>query len=153
MLYQPRPHIPKCVEVRDSLAHYVRIYDCLGGRASRSRGRWARKSRNVIMTAMTEKTATVLYNFPSTSFRFSGPHVAATVVSCEPDVRHLLLVGPSDGVHFLSKGNAAAGERSSDVDEDGDDERIDIEDEDEDEEDDDNQSEIQVVGKRKTSIR
>ena len=58
----------------------------------------------------------------------------ATVVSCEPDVRHLLLaaaaaVGPSDGVHFLSKGTAAAvSATASDVDED--DERIVIEDDD-----------------------
>ena len=63
----------------------------------------------------------------------------ATVVSCEPDVRHLLLaaaaaVGPSDGVHFLSKGTAAAAvsaanAASGDVDDD-DDERIVIEDDD-----------------------
>ena len=58
----------------------------------------------------------------------------ATVVSCEPDVRHLLLaaaaaVGPSDGVHFLSKGTAAvSAAAASDVDED--DERIVIEDDD-----------------------
>ena len=74
-------------------------------------------------------------------FRFSGcpPPPAsqvATVVSCEPDVRHLLLaaaaaVGPSDGVHFLSKGtaaNAVSAATASDVDED--DERIVIEDDD-----------------------
>ena len=57
----------------------------------------------------------------------------ATVVSCEPDVRHLLLaaaaVGPSDGVHFLSKGTAANAASGGDADED-DDERIVIEDDD-----------------------
>ena len=61
----------------------------------------------------------------------------ATVVSCEPDVRHLLLaaaaaVGPSDGVHFLSKGTAAAVSAAAADDEDDDDERIVIEDEDDD---------------------
>ena len=76
------------------------------------------------------------YNPSLSPFRFSGcppppPSQAATVVSCEPDVRHLLLaaVGPSDGVHFLSKGTAAvsvSASASGDVDED--DERIVIED-------------------------
>ena len=60
--------------------------------------------------------------------------MATTVVSCEPDVRHLLLaaaaVGPSDGVHFLSKGTAAAASAATASGDDDDDERIVIEDDD-----------------------
>ena len=108
-------------------------------------------------TAITaDKKDGSLYSLSLSPFRFSGcppppPSQVATVVSCEPDVRHLLLaaaaVGPSDGVHFLSKGTAAAAVSASasaggDVDED--DERIVIEDV-----DDDDGAEIQS----KASIR
>ena len=67
----------------------------------------------------------------------------------------MLLVSPSDGVHFLSKGTAVAAaaavaEQGCDVDED-DDEIIDIDDDEFDDDDDD--GEISVVEKRKTSIR
>ena len=96
------------------------------------------------MTMVTAK----LYNFPL--FRFSDPPPPppppVAVVSCEPDVRHLLLVRPGDGVHFLSKGAAAGGERA-DEDEG---ERVDIVDEDD---EDDNHGEIPNVIKRKTSCR
>ena len=68
----------------------------------------------------------------------------------------MLLVSPSDGVHFLSKGTAVAAavaEQRCDVDED-DDETIEIEDDFEDDDDDDEDDrEIRVVEKRKTSIR
>ena len=87
-------------------------------------------------TAITAKKKDGSFYNPSLSpFRFSGcpppPPSVATVVSCEPDVRHLLLaaaVGPSDGVHFLSKGTAAAVSASAGGDVDEDDERIVIED-------------------------
>ena len=69
----------------------------------------------------------------------------------------MLLVSPSDGVHFLSKGTAVASaaaaavaEQGCHVDED-DDEIIDIDDDEFDDDDDD--GEISVVEKRKASIR
>ena len=68
----------------------------------------------------------------------------------------MLLVSPSDGVHFLSKGTAVAAaaaavaEQGCHVDED-DDEIIDIDDDEFDDDDDD--GEISVVEKRKASIR
>ena len=97
------------------------------------------------------------YNLSLSPFRFSGcpppPPAPVAVVSCEPDVRHLLLaaVGPSDGVHFLSKGTAAnaAAADSDDVDED-DGERIVIEDDDDDDDHVDGGGEIQC---KASSIR